>query len=428
MKIFSVVGTGPSGQKDYDEVLYDYRGHRVKTKYAVIAAYSFMKDIHHQEEIVIYLICTKESDEMFSSIKEELIEEYDVASTDVKKVRVPDLDEFGPETLRKTLMPYVEINDDICLEITHGFKSFSLSVMDFVQYAIELRDVEVTDILYMPYNREKSGKLVVVSNYRFLIASQRLLQALNLFKRTLQGSYLAETIKNEKLDHLDKAIQATIEKLVNLEKNILTLRFNDQEKLAGLEDFVRSFRALPQQYENITDQLVHEMLGQIHEKLSVLAAYDAYDFKAEFPFFLFEHRLYVHGLVYAYETIRRTLSEYVGLKETIAKKVKKTEDITSYNIHQTMIAVLLKNPGSYHTFLTEEDARSVRKQLKDIFSLDEYEYWFKVLRNRRNNITHGNIENPQTPDTFMEGGEDVKNACFQLKKIYQRLKELHNHT
>jgi len=130
MKAISFLGTG-----NYNEVTYIYQDKKVCTKYFPYAFWEFMKPNE------LYIVMTDKAEKSHKSELKKLCA--------FESVRIPDGKSENEiwEIFGKIVSVFNE-NDEIVIDITHGFRSIPLVVIASLIYLKSLKNVKIKSILY----------------------------------------------------------------------------------------------------------------------------------------------------------------------------------------------------------------------------------------------------------------------------------------
>lgn len=192
-KLISILGIG-----DYNKSKHYYKGNYIDTnEYAQLVLYEiYCHDFGKDDKYVVFM--TNESKEKhWDTTLGPAFEKLDKNNTLTLEAIVLDYkDENYTKNLYTSIIDVIDEGDSVILDITHGFRSYSILVASILDYVRVVKDVTVTNIVYAENNPE--SKVTEIKELSALLDMELWSNYVDIFLKTGNASYLTKLVETDK--------------------------------------------------------------------------------------------------------------------------------------------------------------------------------------------------------------------------------------
>lgn len=410
-KLLSFVGTGR-----YEFCTYEYSGIRSQpTKFAQVA----LTELLVSQEVDVDEILVFVTDAAWEKHGAELGEELKQFEPDVQHRFVPIADKVTAERIWSFFDEiYKEIgeNERIFFDITHGFRSYPLTVVPILQYARELNQIKIGGIFYGNYEaswKEEPEQLVApMDNLTDLISFLDWSYAINTFIDTGNANQLAKLSEQEDLKVFRAEGQTRTTESRRLTDSMV--KFNSYMETCRAQEVVNAGQAIKQHLLEAMENTVayhkplRSLLHKVEEKMKLFTG-DVIMDQYYAALWCIEHGLSQQAYTLLQEHVITSVSLLLGLD---------INDLDSRMAISRGIAVTSKKKPKNKWRCNEEERRIMEQTNILLKPFEDMLKDINKLGNFRNDMNHaGYRRGPSTPEKFEA----------QLKVIAKNLEPLFRH-
>lgn len=395
------------GNSVYESTAYEYNGiQSTKTIYIQRA----IDELIFEEEVMKYFILTKEAKSRHDLILPEYFKNYKIVLIS------PDKDGRYEWAILEAIIDIVDENDEIHIDITHGFRSIPvLAVMAFNYLKSYKPNVVLGKLLYM--QKDSHSRLVDMSEMFNMLEWAF---AVNEFVRNGDAHQLSELMSKKRATSAER-IHDIADDLLKVDESIRLCR----SRSIGL-----NIKNLKEKLENFetNDMISKRMVEHIRNKYIKIDNDMASNY-AMGPLYAFENNQLQQAITLAQENYITALMDIVNfedrliLTENNEHKVREGFKILFINQRSKMSGnEWQRNINKYHDF-QKISYSTYQKIYNQLSQYRQYHKVFNELRPYRNDINHGgfSVISRDTGEFY-----DVQEKLLDLRKFYKQTAHLIN--
>ncbi len=407
VKVFSILGAG-----NYLKTKYKYKNFEYETSFFL----DFLTRYLQSENIVIektYLFATDIAKEKNYSNIENIVNYEFLTSNDIQ-----DYENFV--TLASRVEKKVSFGENIILDITHGFRSSSFTIISLVEYLAKIKGINLIGIYYGEFSEKKEVQEVrqLLSHYNFT----QLAIEVEKYTTTLEYKGLIKQLlihsKNKEVEQICNNIKSVTE----------ALRLCRIEEIGGV---VMTLTKSIEEYEAAHDSYIKTFLNTVSCKLHPLTQ-NGFDKLEVIVKVCYEHSMYqqmitflLDGLIYEISNEMNITNYYKSknvymLSQFIKKTILRPDEI------QENISDYLKYIGN------KAKESSVSIQIQEKLNNNKLQKFISELDKFRNDINHAGVKSNISYNTgeilniinsFKVKGIEIIN---KLKNVKLQIEEIDN--
>lgn len=414
-KIISILGTG-----DYKESKHYYHDDYIATsKYVQLVLYEiYCQEFNEDDEFIVFL--TNESKEMHWDLKLELEIQELLRKTPLQpKVKAIVLDYKDKDYTKKlytNMIDIIDVGDEVILDITHGFRSYTILISSILDYVRVVKDVNVKNVVYGEYNSE--SKVTEIKELDDLLTIQRWSNYVDIFLKTGNPAYLSKLVsEDKKQSHIKNDGNQKIYEQIAYLVGYLNMLF-EAVALCDTSEINRLVKMIYNELEEYKKIEVEfefyplvTLMGKISDKIEQL--YDKNDSIlilniAEF------YCLEFGQIQQGYTLLRELIISDAGKKLDV--------DINDRNIREGYISKILyemgnrNNVGENSTKIYKSEALKINQD--DEESGLELGKTFDKIIQKRNNLSHAGFSQ-ETNLNYSRYANALKEYIKSLRRIYK---------
>lgn len=444
--LVSFLGTGVSNSHRYDEVTYNIEGKTCKKTTLIAEAITKYYGIDKLILVGTPKSMWEEVYDRFAKINglqtdeeylDDLLDYIDNAGIETDPTSFPNPNEIekvvgndshviiidygiNNEQLKSNtekilgIEQFLEYNDELIVDITHGFRSLPIAMMNLLVYLqnISSKSIEISHILYgmREIERETSEKLGKIKNEvpiidlnkgeMGIVNINKWISGAYAFKEFGKGYMIADLLKNKYVDLTNK--------LNNL---------SDIQSLNYLKELPKCIKEFIQQYEDNKSTLSSLELMSIEPAIEELIHYNLHNSSNTWQFQLNLSRWQCSKQNYlaSYSTLTECVISYVCAKSR-SKETGKTFDCNSFIDREIVKGKKIK--GKNDEILNESEHNYIA-DFPEIYKIYEGD-GLKIIRNA---LVHNKSAKDREGNNKLnyDSLNKVNNIDAQLKKFIDRL-------
>ncbi len=399
-KLISFLGTG-----NYSPTQYSYNDQvSSENRFVQIAITELLCQDWDSEDELIFLVTSESYEKNWQGpdgLEASLQKISSNAKYDYHLIPNPNNDENIWKIFR-TITDLVEDNDEVIFDVTHGFRSFPILVVNILDYLRTVKNINLASIFYGSFDPTKSNEIAPLVELSFINQINDWNQAVSSYLYSGNPEQIAQLSKQEK----------TLSMKDNSEPNQFSIqvykvgqslnKFYQSLMTCRSKELPRTYRAALKALEDfkniLTDEDQHFIIELIQTVEDSLKKYqhdesDELDIFKVVLEFLLPHKYYQQAVTLFLEHYISVLIEILDLG---------TDEDTRDEISHSLSGV---KEGLYTDTLKSlfgDNDKKVRENFND-------------LRNWRNDINHaGNRDSPIKYNTIVLKIEDILNDLFSI--------------
>jgi len=398
--LVSFLGLGRTG-KGYEQIKYYLNSPEeyIETKFVVVALCKFFK-INQ-----LILFTTKSVEQGSSNVLDELKDT--LVKNNITLIETKIIPEGkNTEELKDIFKNVLEVlekykNDNLYLDITHGFRSLPLIFFTSIIYLKNIYDIGIRKICYGALDAgNKEENIAPIFDLSYLLELIEWSTGVNLFVNRYDSFFIDKIIKRKKSE--------TSKSLLNLKKE--------------LKDFSKQFSnvqiiEIPQranQIINFTEEFKEELFQNTPHIIPLIDK-----IKDEVKELTLENsnELDINQLKFQIKLIKKYLEKNLILQAIILDrefivslvifKIKKTQDWRDYYYRDQILQCIY----SYNNLFNGELCSEVRK----VKEIDKIKYYLDNIKDKRNNFVHAGMGGQD--NSFDSLSNHMKQITEQLEKL-----------
>lgn len=416
-KLFSFVGIGA-----YKLCAYEWgKKYSKETLFAQVALTELLQlsGVDLDEVVIFATEAAKEKYEILLGEELELFKpkvDYRFVSL-ADKVTADKIWEFFDEI-------YKEIDDEDCIffDITHGFRSFPLAVVPILQYARELKRIEIGGIFYGNYEarwEEGNKQVAPMDDLSDLLSFLDWSYGINTFLSTGNAQKLVELAGKEDLRRTKLSGQPSFQSKDMAQTLQNFNRYSETCRAPLLIDQAQNVKnTLSEAIQNLSNYQtpLANLFNKLEQKMSVFVGDPIAD-----PFYsikwCIEHGLTQQAYTMLFEHVITTICLLLDAN---------AKDFDTREAVRGGIAVTISKKPEEEWIFNGDDAKELMMQTKSILeSFDGLIANMQSLRKFRNDINHAGFNKEPSKVGTIE--KEIEELALNLEPFFQHAQEVLGH-
>ena len=401
--LVSFLGLGRTG-KGYEQIKYYLNSPEeyIETKFVVVALCKFFK-INQ-----LILFTTKSVEQGSSNVLDELKDT--LVKNNITLIETKIIPEGkNTEELKDIFKNVLEVlekykNDNLYLDITHGFRSLPLIFFTSIIYLKNIYDINIIKICYGALDAgNKEENIAPIFDLSYLLELIEWSTGVNLFVNRYDSFFIDKIIKRKKSE--------TSKSLLNLKKE--------------LKDFSKQFSnvqiiEIPQranQIINFTEEFKEELFQNTPHIIPLIDK-----IKDEVKELTLENsnELDINQLKFQIKLIKKYLEKNLILQAIILDrefivslvifKIKKTQDWRNYKFRENISHCL----NSFNSS-SMQDYEEICNEIRRVKDIEKIKFYLDKIKNIRNNFVHAGMGGQD--NSFDSLSNHMKQITEQLEKL-----------